>query len=113
MTNWKYNLNVSGIKLRETIRSGDETVQSCINTLNSLLNCLHELKKKLTKEDYDWYFSCIEYSVQEYVAEFHEELDSELEDSMGGFYFYAEYCVNECLDDFYNACDTLRIWVGL
>lgn len=114
MANWKYNLNVSGMKLRETIRSGDSTVQSCINTLNSLLNCLHELKNKLTEEDYEWYFSCMEYSAQEYVAEFQEEEDLDPENFLyGGFYSYAEDCVNECLTDFYNACDTLRIWVGL
>lgn len=114
MANWKYSLNAEGRALRETIHEGDNTVESCIHTLQHLLTCLKSLKSKLPDDEYIWYFEDLEMNVESSINEFQEAVGNNFEGFFEeGYYAYAEDCVNEMLGEFYDNCDFLRIWVGL
>jgi hypothetical protein len=95
MAKWKYTLN-SGKTLREAIENEDmEQVVKC------LLLCYRELLDKLDEWD-------------------EEDYEIDIHDSIGVLMAY-ELCpdeddedyLNDQLEEFYDLCDELRVWITL
>lgn len=95
MAKWKYTLN-SGKTLREAIENEDmEQVVKC------LLLCYRELLDKLDEWD-------------------EEDYEIDIHDSIGVLMAY-ELCpdeddedyINEKLEEFYDLCDELSVWITL
>ena len=93
--NWKYTLN-SGSALREAIYKDDmEQVLKC------LLLCYRELLDKLDKWD-------------------EADYEIDIQDSIGVLMAYTlcpdeddEDYINDKLEEFYDLCDELRVWIEL
>lgn len=112
---WRYKLDHSGKTLRETINNGDEGLESCKATLQSLKNCYDQIKKMVKN---NWYnFECEYESLEYYIDVLNNPNESEREDALfdsgyNGFNPALE-CVNDNLQTFYDLCDYYRIWIGI
>ena len=105
MALWKYDISTVGGPLRRAIHESEEDTDSCINILEKLLECLNHLKVILPESTYTVFFEDIESDLSEDLVDLKEDFDV--------LYAYAQDVVNEHLEDFYDACDAAKIWVGV
>lgn len=94
MSKWNYKLAL-GFKLRELINNDDNPEDNCQEMLNTLLKCYVDIQKKLEVDEY-WF----------------DNEKEELQDDIDCAAFDEE-TVNYHLNNFYDTCDQLRVWVGL
>lgn len=86
---WKYTIN-SGSALREAIDNEDaEQAVKC------LLLCYKELQSKLTEEDKD----CRGMEIEDAIFNLEN--------------FDIDEDVDDYLEDFYDLCDELRVWIEI
>ena len=107
MSSWKYDLGSVGSELKKTIHSAEENVQDCIKILNQLVVCFESIKQMVSEKEYFWYFAGNEEFIRGVLVEF-ENSASAPDD-----YEDAQAIVNDALDEFYDSCDSLRIWIGV
>lgn len=104
----KWTLDISrfgGNSLREAIYSSDETVESCIDILQRISDCICAIRPRIHTSLFEDHLSSLYNDVGEYLQEFKDD------DTL--LYAYAEDVVNELLSEFYDACDDCRIWIGV
>lgn len=100
MGRWRYTLK-SGKAFREAVDSDD-----FIATLNALKTCYEEIHQQFP-EDFDEYD----------LDDAYDDIDNEI-DNVENYMDYdltqddVEDNVNYLLDNFYDTCDGLSIWVG-
>ena len=95
MARWTYSLK-SGKGLRQAIRDDDE-----LEVLTSLQVCIDEIRINLAAYlEYETELDDIEMAVQDLIQ------DADYED-------IETFDVDYILNDFYNFCDSNRIWVGI
>ena len=104
MSSWEYNLGAAGKALRESIYEGGEDMKSCIDTMEKLVTCYERIKSLVPEDDFCFHFDDA-YSMAQ------GELDSMKEDAMDEY--EALETVNNSLEEFYDLCDTHRIWVSV
>jgi hypothetical protein len=100
MAQWNYTLKW-GKQLREAIYDEDATM-----VVKCLIACYRELLNKLSDEDREWY----EVDIEEAITDINDFIDclnrigieDEDEDEINGY-----------LENFYDLCDELRVWVAL
>ena len=105
MAMWKYDISTVGGPLRRAIHEGEENLDSCINILEKLTECLNHLKRILPESTYEVFFEFIEEELPEDLADLKEE--------PAILYEYAQDVTNGYLKDFYDACDAAKIWIGV
>lgn len=100
MAKWDYTLKV-GRKLRSAIASGDIPV--ILNQIeNAYIEIHDEFPQYLTTEDLD-----------EIIEEIEEVRQDCTDSSDWEFPYDAEENVDYLLDNLYNLCDDMRIWVDI
>jgi len=100
MSKWAVTLN-SGKALREAI--DEEDVIKCFECLKACYQELHDkLPESFTDVDLDMALEDIDIQLSDFQ-------DPEDPDA----YEDAEDELNYLLDDFYDLCDNLRVWVGM
>lgn len=104
MAKWEYDLSTCGKDLRESIDNGDESMESCIATMEKLAACYERIKELVPEDDFEFYF----YDAFDMVNGMIHDMKTYPDDDEG----IAE-SVNECLAEFYDLCDEHRIWVSL
>ena len=106
MSKWKYKLEATGKSFRESLTSEAETAATVINVYRCISNCLESLKKMLSKADSDLWLYEIETMMEDLeIACPENDPDFDYEEQKENLNCY--------LTDFYNLCDTMRVWVGL
>ena len=90
----KRTITINGLKLRELINSNDTSEENCKNILKQLIKCYQEIQHKIKLDEY-W---------------FDEETDMLQEDIDCAA--FDEEAVNYHLNNFYDICDILKIWVS-
>lgn len=101
MSKWKYNLS-TGKALRDAVDNDDN-----LGTLKALINCyeeIHNILPNVYDED-DLEYDIADIKDQMDNLENYEDYDMTEED--------VQEEINILLDDFYNFCDGVRIWVDL
>lgn len=107
MSNWKYRLDPYGQILRELINKEDgETMENIVAIYNQLIKCLECWKKKLLKSDKENWKYDIETMIDDLQCAYpdleNEDLDYDEEEKL-----------NYYLRDFYDMCDSARVWIGV
>lgn len=114
MRNPKYNLGLCGSELRNIIKNGDESLESCINTLEALKKCYETIQGKVTEDEWcDMEDSCamLEADIEILKLEDDAEREYRLRDVLYTGDNPALSCVNSNLNFFYNLCDRYRIFI--
>lgn len=110
---WNYVLK-SGTALRNTIRNNDESLHSLYDVLSQLEKCYSELLDNgiIDSDDFERY--CEEEISEGLKTEIeieinHADVDSPEYSDVYGTYEDEVDCL---LDQFYDLCDNIGIWVG-
>lgn len=108
---WNYHLEEEGKKLRQLV-DGEETYENSATCLDQLRVCCKKVMNILEGRDKELYYFDFE--------ELYELMDGEPEilrtnpDEILDWEFNdATELVNDRLEQFYNLCDGVRVWVGL
>lgn len=91
MAQWKYTIE-HGKALREAIEDGNTT-----ETIESLKDCCTELLGSLKDRDIDY---------------FAEDLQDMI-DTLDDVDIYDTDEIDDCLRDFYDICDVIRVWISI
>lgn len=106
MANWKYNLKSNGKMLRELINNG-ETLDDIVAIYKQMIKCLELWKKSLSEADReDWEYD-IETMIEDLQCACPDVEDGDLD------YDIEEANLNCYLSDFYDMCDSARVWIGM
>lgn len=106
MNKWKYRLESTGKAFRESLTSEQETAATVIEVYQRVIDCLNGLKHMLNNEDVEEWLYDIESMV--------EDLETACPEPDPDFdYEEQEENLNYYLNDFYNLCDNMRVWIGL
>lgn len=112
---WRYHL-ATGIMLRQKINDGEETLESCIETLEALEKCYVEIKSKVPADDWEEISEEWE-NVKEHIDVLKTESEIERIDMLLdlGYDCYNPPLdlTNDDLRIFYDLCDNYRIWIGV
>ena len=106
MVGWKYRLEFEGKYLRELLNK-DQTIETVIAVYKQIIMCLEHLKNRLSssdKEDMEYDIDCM---IDDLKCACPEEGDNEL------VYSEEEENLNYYLRDFYDFCDSSRVWIGV
>lgn len=107
MAVWKYRLEFEGKLLRELLHKEEETIENIIAIYNQLIICLEKLKRRLLKSDKeDW-----EYEIENMIEDLQCACPDVKDDSLD--YKDEQENLNYYLRDFYDMCDSVRVWVGV
>ncbi len=106
MAEWKYKLEYQGKLLRKYINK-EQTMENIVAIYNQMMFCLKKWKAVLKKEDKeDWEYD-IETMIDDLQCAIPDLADEEL------CYEDEEENLNYYLRDFYDMCDSARVWVGV
>ena len=106
MNKWKYKLESQGRKLRELLDK-DDTITTIVEIYNQMEVCLKSLLKMLVPRDLEEWKYDIESMIEDIQMACPDIEDSEL------IYNDEEAILNRYLKDFYDLCDSMRVWIGL
>lgn len=108
---WNYRLEEQGKQLREFV-DGDLTLENCAKTIDQLRVCCKNIMDQMGNEDKDYSYNDFEelYELMDGEADILRNNPSELFEI--GFTGGQEL-VNERLTEFYDLCDSARVWIGL
>lgn len=106
MLEWKYRLEYEGKTLRSLINK-EETMENIIAIYNQIILCLEHLKNRLREDDKEEY----EYDIESMI----EDLQCACPDMEDNSLVYKEEQdnLNYYLGDFYDMCDSARVWIGV
>lgn len=99
---WKYTCN-SFKTVREMIEQDIETPSHCIKIMYKLEHCCDEMTPD-SKQNWEFYDA-----FRDLKAEIHEEVEL-MEDTD---YESCEQTVNNYLQEFYDLCDSARVWLEI
>lgn len=106
MAEWKYKLEYHGKLLREYINK-EQTMENIVAIYNQMICCLERWKAILRKDDKeDWEYD-IETMIEDLQCATPDLTDEEL------CYEDEEENLNYYLRDFYDMCDSARVWIGV
>lgn len=106
MAKWKYELGAEGKILREMI-DGEETIENVISIYNQLIKCLKYCLKQLSAKDKEFFEYDFESMIEDFECARPESDDEEID------YYDERDNLNYCLRDFYDLCDSARVWIGI
>ena len=106
MNKWKYKLESHGRKLRELLDK-DDTITTILEIYNQMEVCLKSLLKMLDPRDLEEWKYDIESMIEDIQMACPDIEDSEL------IYNDEEAILNRHMKDFYDLCDSMRVWIGL
>ena len=106
MVEWKYRLEFEGKSLRNLINK-EETIENIVAIYKQLIVCLESWKKRLKESDKeDW-----EYDIETMIEDLQCAYPDLEDDTLN--YKEEEENLNYYLRDFYDMCDSARVWVGV
>ena len=106
MAEWKYSLESDGKQLRELMNK-DETIGTIIAVYKQMITCLEHLRNRLNskdKEELEYNIACM---IDDLNCAYPDENDSDLK------YSDEETNLNYYLREFYDFCDSTRVWIGV
>lgn len=106
MAEWKYRLEFEGKTLRSLINK-EETMENIIAIYKQIILCLELLKNRLRGDDKKEY----EYDIESMIGDLECACPDVEDDSL--VYKEEQDNLNCYLSDFYDMCDSARVWIGL
>lgn len=115
MANWKYSIDTHGKILRAAIAYGGEDLQSCKNTITALKDCMDQIKKLVSEEE--WFsFEDLYENIESDISLLNIDDDEKRMDTFEKMGYTGNPpldIVNNNLAEFYDLCDSYLIWIGL
>lgn len=105
MANWKYNIDKESVELRSLLNNA-ETLENIVGLYSNIIECLNIIRKTLTRKDSEKWGSEIDNMIEDM-----EMAQPDLSDDLN--YKEEEDNLNYYLDEFYNLCDNIGVWIGI
>lgn len=105
MSNWKYNIDKEGVELRNLLNNA-ETLENIADLYTHIIECLNTIRKMLTRKDSEKWGNEIDNMIEDL-----EMAQPDLSDDLN--YKEEEDNLNYYLDEFYNLCDNIGVWIGI